>query len=69
MPSLLLENNLKGPVKIITLRYKRFLLVWQVISTGYHPPLYLLNKRRMNLGMIDIKGEKLSERGLSECLQ
>ena len=34
--TLLLENHLQGSVKIITIRYKRFSLVWQVISGSYY---------------------------------
>ena len=44
--TLLLKNHLQGSVKIITLRNKRFLLVWQVISASYCTPQYLLNKIR-----------------------
>ena len=48
--TLLLENHLQGSVKIITLKYKRFLLVWQIISASYYTPQYLLKKSRSRHG-------------------
>ena len=44
--TLILENHFQGSVKMITPRYKRFSLVWQVISANYYTPQYLLNKSR-----------------------
>ena len=59
IPPLPLENNLQDTMKMIILSYKNFLFVRQVISASYYPPLYLLNKSCMNVGVIEIKRREI----------
>ena len=66
--TLLLENHFQGSVKIITLRYKKFSLVWQVISESYYttgitkPCTHLHPAPSQNpfLGKFGLKNSKLS---------